>query len=65
VKMLLLSQFFYGTGTSRSWLTFWKWTAMITLRFRQQNRVDGDGSWWRFLWPFFVVLIRPFYRDFT
>jgi hypothetical protein len=36
---------------------------MMTLRFRQQNRVDGDGSWWRFLWPFFVVMIRPFYRE--
>jgi hypothetical protein len=52
VKMLFLSQFFYSTVTSRSWLTCWKWTAMMTLRFRQQNRVDGDGSWWRFLWPF-------------
>jgi hypothetical protein len=40
-------------STSRSWLTCWKWTAMMTLRFRQQYRVDGDGSWWRFLWPFF------------
>jgi hypothetical protein len=64
VKMLFLLQFFYGTVTSRSWLTGWKWTAMMTLRFRQQNRVDSDGSWWRFLWPFFVVLIHPFYRDF-
>jgi hypothetical protein len=53
VKMLFLSQFFYSTVTSRSWLTCWKWTAMMTLRFRQQNRVDGDGSWWWFLWPFF------------
>jgi hypothetical protein len=53
VKMLFLLQFFYSTVTSRSWLTCWKWTAMMTLRFHQQNRVDGDGSWWRFLWPFF------------
>jgi hypothetical protein len=37
---------------------------MMMLRFRQQNCVDGDGSWWQFLWPFFVVLIHPFYRDF-
>jgi hypothetical protein len=46
---------FYGTVTSRSWLTCWKWTAMMTLRFRQQNRVDGDGSWWRFLVSFLVI----------
>jgi hypothetical protein len=43
---------FQAAVTSRSWLTCWKWTAMMTLRFRQQNRVDGDGSWWQFLWPF-------------
>jgi hypothetical protein len=55
VKMLFLSQFFYSTVRSRSWLTCWKWTAIMTLRFRQQNHVDGDGSWWRFLWPFFVI----------
>jgi hypothetical protein len=52
VKMPFVSQFFYSTVTSRSWLTCWKRTAMMTLRFRQQNRVDGDGSWWRFLWLF-------------
>jgi hypothetical protein len=33
-------------------LTCWKWMAMMMLRFRQQNCVDGDGSWWQFLWPF-------------
>jgi hypothetical protein len=52
VKMLFLLQFFYSTVTSMSWLTCWKWTAMMTLHFRQQNCVDGDGSWWQFLWPF-------------
>jgi hypothetical protein len=58
VKMLFLSQFFYSTVTSRSWLTCWKWTAMMTLRFRQQNRVNGDGSCdgfcGLFLWFWFV-----------
>jgi hypothetical protein len=55
VKMLFLSQFFYSTVTSGSWLTCWKWTAMMTLHFRQQNRVDGDGSWWRFFVAFLVI----------
>jgi hypothetical protein len=36
-------------------LTCWKWTAMMTLRFHQQNRVDGDGSWWQFFVAFFVI----------
>jgi hypothetical protein len=28
---------------------------MMMLRFRQQNRVDGDGSWWWFFVAFFVI----------
>ncbi len=52
VKMLFLLQFYYDTETSRSWLTCWKWTAMMTLQFHQQNCVNSNGSWWWFLWPF-------------
>jgi hypothetical protein len=55
VKMLFLLQFFYDTVTSRSWLTCWKWTAMMMLCFRQQNRVYGDGSWWQFFVSFLVI----------
>jgi hypothetical protein len=63
VKMLFLLQFFYGTVTSRSWLTCLEVDGNDVAALMSTESCQWQVMVTVFV-AFFVVLIHPFYRDF-